>query len=82
MAPEGGPGKTGWAASWVETGAAAGLCLLSSDAWASVPTWCPEGLQGFPCWKLPLAALTAGNYAFTVPLPTPQSPLHPFMRVY
>lgn len=28
------------------------LCLSSPDAWASLPTWCPEGMGGFPCSKL------------------------------
>lgn len=51
-APEGSPGGV--------AGLQLVLCLSSPDAWASLPTWCPEGVQAFLSWKRPQQACQQG----------------------
>lgn len=44
----GKPYREGCVVSWVVAGATWVLCLSSPDAWASLPTWCPEGAWAHP----------------------------------
>ena len=45
MVPEGSPGGV--------AGLQLVLCLSPPGAWASLPTWCPEGARAFLSWKRP-----------------------------
>lgn len=53
--------------AWEAGAGCAVVCLSSPLAKAFLPTWCPEGKWGFPCWKQSVAELSAGGHACQSP---------------